>query len=299
MIPVTSSGAEHVSVVVPVHNAETTLPALLAALARQDYGERYEVIVADDASTDGSVAVARDFARYLPLVICTGARRRGSAAVRNAGAARASAPVLAFCDADDIVHEAWLRSLCAAIRRYPLVAGAVHHLRTDVVGPSGPVTAEQRIDPGALTAYYDHLPWSMTANLAMRRDIFAQAGGFTEQLRTGADADLCWRLAARGVALAYEPAAIVFKRHRVGTMPTFRQYLSYGRDHPLLFRRHRHTGMPRRSLLNVARRYAGTATSVARALLHPRSPAVIGAAARLGQDMGRLLGSVRWRSRYL
>ena len=111
MIPVTSPGAEHVSVVVPVHNAETTLSALLASLAGQDCEEWYEVIVVDDASTDASVAVARDFARHLPVVICTGARRRGSAAVRNAGAARASAPVLAFCDADDIVHEAWLRSM--------------------------------------------------------------------------------------------------------------------------------------------------------------------------------------------
>jgi glycosyltransferase involved in cell wall biosynthesis len=277
-----------IGVVVPVHNAEATLPELLASLARQGHDEPYEVIVVDDASTDASVAVAKDFARQLPVVICAEATRRGSAAVRNIGAARTSAEVLAFCDADDVVHEDWLRALGPAMRRHPLVAGAVHLLNTDGV-----------IDPAGLTAYYGHLPWSMTANLAVRREAFAEAGGFAEELRTGYDADLCWRLAARGVALAHEPSAIVLKRDRVGAMATFRQYLTYGLHHPLLFRRHRQTGMPRRSPAGVARRYAGTAVSVVRGLAHPRSPAVIGAAARLGQDVGRLLGSVRWRSLYL
>jgi glycosyltransferase involved in cell wall biosynthesis len=293
------SGPAHVSVVVPVYNAEATLPALLASLAGQDCRERYEVVVVDDCSTDASVAVARDFARDLPLVVCEGSRRRGSAAARNAGAARAHAPILAFCDADDIAHEAWLRFLCEAIDHHPLVAGGVHHLTADAAGPPASVIDEQGMDPGALTAYYDHLPWTMTANLGLRRDAFADVGGFAEQLRTASDADLCWRLAERGVALAYEPAAIVFKRHRSGAIPTFRQYLTYGEEHPLLFRRHRGAGMPRRSLPNAARRYAETATSVARGLRHPRSPAVVWAAARLGQDLGRLLGSVRWRSLYL
>jgi glycosyltransferase involved in cell wall biosynthesis len=286
-------------VVVPVYNAEATLPALLASLAGQDCREQYEVIVIDDGSTDASAAVARDFARDLPLVIYEGSRRRGSAAARNAGAARASARVLAFCDADDIAHHAWLRFLCGAIRHHPLVAGGLHHLGADAAGPPACVIAEQRMDPDALTAYYDYLPWTMTANLGLRWDAFAAVGGFAEQLRTASDADLCWRLAGSGVVLAYESAAIVFKRHRIGVMSTFRQYLSYGEEHPLLFRRHRDTGMPRRSVSNAARRYAKTATSVARTLGHPRSPAAIEAGARVGQDLGRLLGSVRWRSLYL
>lgn len=288
-----------VSVIVPVHNAETTLPALLRSLADQDCDERYEVIVADDASTDASVEVVREFACDLPLVISEAARRRGSAAARNAGVARANAEVLAFCDADDIVHEAWLRGLCAAVRRQPLVAGAIHHLSAGAVRAPADVTAEKRIDPDALTAYYGHLPWSMTANLATRRDVFAEVGGFAEQPRTGSDADFCWRLATRGVDLAYEPSAIVFKRHRSGVGPTFRQYLRYGRDHPLLFERHRDAGMPRRSVSQTAQRYGETAWSVACGLSHPRSPAALRAAACVGQDLGRIIGSVRWRSLYL
>lgn len=259
----------------------------------------YEVIVADDASTDASMAVARSFAGDMPLIICESARRRGTAAARNAGAARASAQVLAFCDADDIVDRAWARSLCARTCRDRLVAGAVGRLEGNARDTAASLATEQRIDPRGLSAYYGHLPWSMTANLAVARDIFTAVGGFTEDLRGSHDADLCWRLAARGVRLAYEPDAIVFKRARSGAMPTFDQYLRYGLDHPLLFRRHRASGMPRRSLAETSRRYARTTASIARGLRHPRSPAAIAAAARAGQDLGRLIGSVRWRSRYL
>ena len=295
----TPPGPPDVSVVVAVHNAATTLPALLASLAGQDCDERYEVILADDASTDGSVAVAGRFARQFPVVICRAGERRGPGAARNAGAARASAAVLAFCDADDIVHRAWLRSLCAAVRRRPLVAGSIHRLDSGAMRPPSSVPAEPLIDLDGLTAYYGHLPWSVTSGLAVRRDVFAEVDGFTAQMTTGEDADLCWRLAARGVELAYEPAAVVFKRGRSGPMPTFRQYLRYGRGHPLLFCRHRHTGMPRRSPPEAATRYAETAKSLARGLRHPRSPAADWAAACLGQDVGRLIGSVRWRSLYL
>jgi glycosyltransferase involved in cell wall biosynthesis len=288
-----------VSVVIAVHNAEATLPALLASLAGQDCEERYEVIVSDDASKDASVSVARAFGRDLEIVICQASRRRGAGAARNAGVARASAPILAFCDADDLVHEAWLRSLCAAFDHHAFIAGAVRHLDPDAVRPPSSVAGAQQFDPDELTAYYGHLPWSMTANLAIRREVFTEVGGFEEQLRTGQDADLCWRLASRGLPLAYEPAAIAFKRSRPGVRPTFLRWLRYGLNHPLLYRRHCHAGMPRRSLPEVVRRYTGTAASIARASRHPRSQAATAAAARLGQDLGRLIGSVRWGSVYL
>jgi mycofactocin glycosyltransferase len=288
-----------VSVVVAVRNCEHTLPALLASLAQQDCVERYEVIVVDDASTDDSLAVARDFARHLPVVICEMPRQRGPGAARNAGVERSRAAILAFCDGDDIVHRSWLRSLSAAIRRRPLVAGAIHPLDHDAVRPPASVRGKPLVDPAGLTSYHRHLPWGLTANLAVRRDVFAEIGGFAAELRTGEDADLCWRLAAQGVELAYEPAAVVFKRALPRPVPTFRQWLRYGLGHPLLFRRHRHGGMPRRSPREAASRYAETARTIGHCVRHPRSGCARGVAARLGQDVGRVIGSVRWRSLYL
>ena len=281
--------APEVSVVVAVHDARATLPVLLEALARQDCEESFEVILSDDASTDGGPALADGFAGRLALTVCHSPRRRGPGAARNAGAARARAPLLAFCDADDVPDRGWLRALCAATRVEPLVAGAVHHL--NVPG--------RRMEPAELTAHYRHLPWTMTANLAISRELFEAVGGFAEVLRSGQDADLCWRLADRGVALGDAPSAIVLKRHRRGAVATFRQYLRYGRFDPLLYRRHRAAGMPRRSPAAVARHWAAGTRVAARALAHPRSPAVELAAAHWGLSLGRIMGSMRWRSLYL
>ncbi len=278
-----------ITVVVPVYNAESTLPALLESLAAQDCAEPYEIVVSDDASSDASVAVARGFARDMSITILEPHVHRGAAAARNAGAACARSPILALCDADDVVHKGWLAALCAATRTHSLVSGAIHLLDAP----------ETRLDPDALTAYYGHLRWSMTANLGIRRDCFTSVGGFSEQFTTAYDADLCWRLAARGLTLDYAPSAIVFKRSLSGLVPTFRQHLGYGLEHPLLFRRHRRLGMPRTTFAQAARRYAGTAATVARALRHPRSPTMRAAAARTGQDVGRLIGSLRWRALYL
>src|SRR4029453_9202113 len=103
---------------------------------------RYEVIVADDASTDASVVVARRFARDFPVVICEAARRRGPGPARNAGVARASTGILVFCASDDIAHHAWLRSLCAAICYYPVVAGAIYRLDPEATRPPASLRGE-------------------------------------------------------------------------------------------------------------------------------------------------------------
>jgi hypothetical protein len=57
--------------------------------------------------------------------------------------------------------------------------------------------------------------------------------------------------------------------------------------------------MPRRSLQETAMRYAGSARDAGRGLRKPRSRVATSAAARVGEDVGRLIGSVRWRSLYL
>ena len=88
------------SVIVPARNAEATLGRALSAWKRQ--GRRdHELIVVDDASTDGTAEVAARFAdRVLKL-----AERRGPAAARNAGARVSRGDILLFVDADVRVTE--------------------------------------------------------------------------------------------------------------------------------------------------------------------------------------------------
>jgi len=96
------SGRHHppsLSVVVPVHNGAATLGRCLTALAASD-SQPLERIVVDDASTDGSAAIAEEAgARVLRRTA-----RGGPAAARNTGAAAATGEVLLFLDADCEIH---------------------------------------------------------------------------------------------------------------------------------------------------------------------------------------------------
>jgi glycosyltransferase involved in cell wall biosynthesis len=90
-------------VLLPVRDAEATLPACLASLAAQTLAD-HEVVIVDDGSGDGSGALLDAAARADPRrrVIRTG--RMGLVAALNTAAAAARAPLLARLDADDVAH---------------------------------------------------------------------------------------------------------------------------------------------------------------------------------------------------
>ena len=110
--------------VIPAYNAAATLAEQLEALAGQQYEDDWEVVIADNGSTDGTADIAR---RYLPrfkaLTLVDGGPRRGHSAPRNAGAKAARGELLAFCDADDIVAPGWLQAMADAARHYDLIGG--------------------------------------------------------------------------------------------------------------------------------------------------------------------------------
>ncbi|MEM6388896.1 MAG: glycosyltransferase family 2 protein [Pseudomonadota bacterium] len=93
-----------VSILTPVYNAETTLARAVTSVREQDFAD-WEMILSDDASTDGSLALARDLAAEDPRIKVIHAQKNGGAArARNAALAQATGRYMAFLDADD----AWL-----------------------------------------------------------------------------------------------------------------------------------------------------------------------------------------------
>ena len=109
----------------PVLDAAATLGAQLDALAGQDYEADWEVVIADNGSTDGSQEVAKKWAQTRPNVrlIDASSQGRGPNHARNAGANAATGDFLAFCDADDVVSASWLSALADAARGADVVAG--------------------------------------------------------------------------------------------------------------------------------------------------------------------------------
>lgn len=189
-----------VSVVVPARDAEATLPTLLDALARQERPAE-EVIVVDDGSHDRTAAVAAASSVVTEVVRTDGA---GPGAARNAGAARARGDVLAFTDADCAPAPGWLAAATAAMQEADVVQGAVE------------------APPGAAIGPFDRTIWVTrphglfeTANLHIRRELFARLGGFEPWLsprrskELGEDVWLGYRARRAGARIAFCADALV------------------------------------------------------------------------------------------
>jgi glycosyltransferase involved in cell wall biosynthesis len=115
-----------VDVVIPAFNAASYVGEALASVMAQG-NVVARVIVVDDASTDGTAAVVRQFGAPVELVVQPS--NGGAAAARNAGIALCTAPFVAFLDADDRWLPGKLAAQCDALLRAPTAAFAICGVR--------------------------------------------------------------------------------------------------------------------------------------------------------------------------
>lgn len=92
-----------ISIIIPAYNVERYLPMCLESIARQSYGD-FEVIVVDDGSTDGTGAIAEEFAQKDKRFHVIHQSNSGMAAARNVGLDVAQGQFITFVDGDDWVH---------------------------------------------------------------------------------------------------------------------------------------------------------------------------------------------------
>lgn len=108
--------APRVSVIVPVYNTAARLPACLESLRTQDLAEA-EFILVDDGSTDGSLAICRDYAAKDARFRVLAGPNGGVCVARNRGLDAARGDWIAFCDSDDRVRPAIYTTLLALAER--------------------------------------------------------------------------------------------------------------------------------------------------------------------------------------
>ena len=109
-----------VSVIIPVYNAEKYLGVCLESLLIQTLGD-FEVIVVDDRSTDNSLAVAESYLERFGgrLKVITLPENTGSGAVpRNVGLEHAAGKYVFFADADDLLIDEAIETLCTCAEEY-------------------------------------------------------------------------------------------------------------------------------------------------------------------------------------
>jgi GT2 family glycosyltransferase len=283
-----------ISVVVPVYSGLPHLEEQVEGILAQQTARPFELILADNGSSDGSLAYAGRLARCNRHVRAVDATwRRGQAAARNIGAQSARGATLVFADQDDVCQPSWLESLVQALGDADLSGGEVRYF-----GARGSAAEEGSADlatAGLFRYPYAYLPFAISANLAIKRDVFWSLGGFDERLAAAADLDLCWRAQEAGYRLAFAPGAVIRKRQRGSAASAFRQHFAYALDDAVLYQLHRDHGM--------ARQPSRTLRQWAWLVLN--APGAVGSAVvrrawvrAAGMRVGRLYGSLRVWSWY-
>lgn len=236
-----------ISVIIPVRDGAETIIAQLSALSNQVPGTpNFEVIVADNGSTDGTAALVDGFAAPFPLKVVGALDRPGVSHARNVGVAAATGQLLLVCDADDEVHPNWVEAFAEAHRRGALLMGGT----LDYTRLSSTLARAWRASERTrVMQHLGFLPFAHGACCAFDRAVFDAIGGFDEGLLGGGDdVDFSWRAQLAGFSLDDVPEAVVDYRLREGLRDMCRQSWNYGRADPALYARHRHNGMPPRTL---------------------------------------------------
>jgi GT2 family glycosyltransferase len=102
-----------------------------------------------------------------------------------------------------------------------------------------------------LVSVYWHLPYAVSANMALTREVFDELGGFDENFAVGADEmDFCWRAQYEGFSVGFAPEAIVAYRFKTQLPGLVRQLYSYGQGCARLRAKHIRLGrVPKQSVM--------------------------------------------------
>ncbi|WP_304118779.1 glycosyltransferase family 2 protein [Mycolicibacterium bacteremicum] len=241
-------GRPAITVVICTRNRVESLEVAVRSVLDCDY-PHLDVVIVDNASDDD--ATAHYIARLAdPRVTLVREPLPGLAGARNTGIGAAVGDIIAFTDDDVVVDPQWLSWISAAFgtdERVGCVTGIV---------PSGELRTptqsffEQRVswakslqrrafDVNRPPAGSPLFPFQVGlygtgANFALRRRVVLEIGGFDEALGAGSptgggeDIDMFVRVLVSGRQLVYEPAAIVWHRHRDDTAALQSQARGYG-----------------------------------------------------------------------
>jgi GT2 family glycosyltransferase len=232
-----TAGAVELTAVIVNYNAGAELRTALQSIADEMMGCRWEAVVVDNASEDGSADSAVEFAPHVRIV--RNAANVGFGRGINQGVSASSAPLVLIMNPDCRLERGAVAAMRAELEAHPRCA----IVGPRVLDPDGAVQGSARGDPDMLTGLFGRtgrlrglLPssaaarrnvvsassgeslvvdWVSGACLLVRRRAFDEVGGFDPRyFMYWEDADLCRRLRAHGYEVRYAPAATAV--HRVG-----------------------------------------------------------------------------------
>ena len=217
--------SEEVSIVVPVRNEADTLHEFLRSLLRQCVAA-HEFVFVDAGSTDATSAVLYEHAMrdHSLRVVHAGPCYPGGA--RNVGIRSARGSWIAMTDAGTVVDAEWLGELTAAADREPH-ADVVFGTYEPIIRTFFETCVALAFVPPAQTVDGCAYRGPSTASMLIRKDVWAELGGFPDDLRACEDLLFFRRLAASEHRTVRAPRACV-QWHVPGTLgQVFRRFRTY------------------------------------------------------------------------
>lgn len=200
-----------VSIIVPCFNAEKYVADAIRSALDQTYPNK-DVIVVDDGSTDGSLAVIRSFGDRIRWETIP---HRGGSAARNRGIEVARGELVQFLDADDILHS---RKLERQVKAHLKSGARITFCDWETIWDNGrrrAVNSPRPDDDPVIFVLNNQL---QTAAPLHRRETLLQVGGFREDLVCSQERDLHVRLACAGTSFYRVPEVLFTQRRLPGSV---------------------------------------------------------------------------------
>ncbi len=209
-----------ISIIIPIKNRKNMIPRLIKSLLNLDY-PKYEIIIIDDASTDGSSKLLDKY----PLTHIRLAHSIGSANARNVGIQNASHPTIALTDSDCVLSQSWLKELCPYLADFDLIGGYVQFrdYAEHRMAPHTYIPSESEMQLNSNVNFIN------TSNLLFKKAVWQSLGGFRSYRLE--DIDFSWRALKMGYRLWYVPKGIVYHDNPTHFIQKFKRWRDYGKSY--------------------------------------------------------------------
>lgn len=183
-----------ISVVMPAYNASRYVGQAIESVLKQTFTD-FELLIIDDGSTDSTLEIANHYAMRDRRIKVLAQANQGVSATRNRGVRVAKGQFIAFLDADDL----WLPDkLAAHIEHFHANPNlAVSFSRVEFVSPDGEPTGQISTSRLVNLKPEDFLyenPTTTMSNPVSRAEVFAQVGGFAEDMSYSEDLEWLFRV---------------------------------------------------------------------------------------------------------
>jgi GT2 family glycosyltransferase len=240
----------HISIIIVSFNARGDLERCLESLHAAPPSASHEIVVVDNASSDGSAAAARRFAE---VTVIETASNAGFAAANNVGMRATSGAHLLLLNSDTVVPAGAIDRLLAELERQPDVAvvgprlvdgsGRAELSFGRMIGPLNELRQKRLARSGAvdeLTRRRQYPDWVSGACLLVRRADAEAVGGLDERYFMYAeDVDFCAAIRARGRRVFFTPdVEVVHLRGRSAASAPAATHAAYRRSQIAFYEKH-------------------------------------------------------------